>query len=125
MHEQITHTFLSFLNTVVLDPDAFVAGLRSINSNFAELSDGQKMFFSRPCSGYSSISSWCTYNILRVSMDQETWDAWTNIFECIITSRERRCGGVSERQYSCQDFRDYLESSEPAGMKSFVELVNS
>ena len=105
MHEQITHTFLSFLNVVVLDPDAFVAGLRSTDSNFAELSDGQKMFFfSRPCSAYSSISSWCTYNILRVSWTRRPGTPGANIFECIITSRERRRGGVSERQYSCRDF---------------------
>ena len=47
MHEQVTHTLLSFLHAVTSDPDAFVAGLRSTDSNFADLSDGQKLFFFR------------------------------------------------------------------------------
>jgi hypothetical protein len=39
MHEQVTHTFLSFLNSVLLDPDAFSAGLQSTDKNFADLED--------------------------------------------------------------------------------------
>jgi hypothetical protein len=31
MHEQITQTYLSFLNSVLTDPDTFVAGLRSFD----------------------------------------------------------------------------------------------
>jgi len=125
MHEQITHTFLSFLNTVVSDPDAFVAGLRSTNSNFAELSDGQKMFFFATLLGLFKHFELVYLQYTHGVMDQETWDAWSEHIRMYYHQPGAQVWWSLRKTVFVPGFRDYLESSEPAGMKSFVELVSS
>ena len=77
MHEQVTHTLLSFLHAVTSDPDAFVAGLRSTDSNFADLSDGQKLFFFATMLGLFKHFELMYVQHSQGVMDQETWDAWS------------------------------------------------
>ncbi len=125
MHEQITHTFLSFLNTVVSDPDAFVAGLRSTNSNFSELSDGQKLFFFATMLGLFKHFELVYLQHTQGVMDQETWDAWSEHIRMYYHQPGAQAWWSLRKTVFVPGFRDYLESSKPAGMKSFVELVNS
>ncbi len=104
MHEQVTHTLLSFLNAVISDPDTFAAGLQSTDSNFAKLSDGQKLFFFATMLGLFKHFELMYVQHTQGVMDRDLGRIGANIFECIITSRERRRGGVCERSPSFPGF---------------------
>ena len=54
-----------------------MAGLRSTNSNFSELSDGQKMFFFASMLGLFKHFELMYVQHTQGVMDQETWDAWS------------------------------------------------
>jgi hypothetical protein len=96
MHEQITQTYLSFLNAVLSDPDTFAAGLRSSEKDFADLSNKQKLFFFG-----SMLGLFKHYELMFVQHDQgvKSWTTkpgmpGTSTSACIFTSQARNPGGA-------------------------------
>ena len=125
MHEQVTHTLLSFLNAVISDPDSFVVGLQSADSNFAKLSDGQKLFFFATMLGLFKHFELMYVQHSQGVMDQETWDAWSEHIRMYFHQPGAQAWWSLRKTTFIPGFRDYLESSIHPEMKSFVELVNS
>lgn len=125
MHEQVTHTLLSFLNAVISDPDTFAAGLQSTDSNFAGLSDGQKLFFFATMLGLFKHFELMYVQHIQGIMDQETWDAWSEHIRMYYHQPGAQAWWSLRKATFIPGFRDYLESSVQPEMKSFVELLNS
>ena len=125
MHEQITQTLLSFLNTVIRDPDAFVAGVKSVDRNFAELSDGQKMFFFATMLGFFKHFELMYVQHAHGIMEQETWDAWSEHIRMQFHQPGAQIWWNLRKAAFIPGFRAYLDSSVPPEMKSFVDLLNS
>jgi hypothetical protein len=125
MHEQVTHTFLSFLNSVLLDPDAFSAGLQSTDKNFADLEDAQKLFFFGTLLGLFKHFELMYVQQSQGVMDQETWDAWSEHIRMYYHQPGVKTWWNLRKATFIPGFRNYLESSAQSEMTSFVELVNS
>lgn len=125
MHEQITQTYLSFLNSVLTDPEAFLLGLQSSDASFADLSDKQKMFFFG-----SLLGLFKHYELMFVQhdqgvMDKETWDAWNEHIRMYFHQPGVQSWWKLRKSTFIPRFRDYLDSSSAPEMMSFVDLVDS
>jgi hypothetical protein len=125
MHEQATQTLLSFLNTVLTDPDAFSAGLQCTDENFSDLTDGQKMFFFGTMLGFFKHFELLYVQHAEGVMDQESWDAWSEQMRMYYYQPGAQNWWKFRRATFIPGFRDYLESSTGSEMKSFVDIVNS
>jgi hypothetical protein len=124
MHEQITQTYLSFLNSVLTDPDTFVAGLRSSDETFADLTNEQKMFFFG-----SMLGLFKHYELMFVQydqgvMDKETWEAWNEHIRMYFHQPGAQSWWSLRKATFIPGFRNYLESSSVPEMTSFVNLLN-
>ncbi len=123
MHEQITQTYLAFLNSVLTDPETFAAGLRSTDDNFAELSDKQKLFFFG-----SMLGLFKHYELMFVQydhgvMDKETWEAWSEHIRMYFHQPGAQAWWSLRKATFIPGFRDYLESTSDSDMTSFVDLL--
>ena len=125
MHEQMTQTFLSFLNAMLHDPDAFAVGLKSVDRNFAELSDGQKMFFFGTMLGLFKHFELMYVQHAHGIMGQETWDAWSEHIRMYFHQPGAETWWNLRKAAFIPGFRAYLDSSAPPEMKSFVDVMNS
>ena len=125
MHEQATQTLLSFLNAVLTDPDAFSTGLQSTDENFADLSDGQKMFFFGTMLGFFKHFELLYAQYAEGVLDQESWDAWSEQIRMYYYQPGAQTWWKLRKATFIPGFRDYLESSSGSEMKSFVEIVNT
>jgi len=124
MHEQITQTYLSFLNAVLSDPNTFVAGLQSTDSRFSDLSDEQKMFFFG-----SMLGLFKHYELMFVQhdqgvMDKETWEAWNEHIRMYFHQPGAQSWWTLRKSTFIPRFRAYLESSTAPEMTSFVDLLD-
>jgi hypothetical protein len=124
MHEQITQTYLSFLNAVLSDPDTFAAGLRSSEKDFADLSNKQKLFFFG-----SMLGLFKHYELMFVQhdqgvMDDETWDAWNEHIRMYFHQPGAQSWWSLRKSTFIPRFRDFLESSSAPEMTSFVDLLD-
>lgn len=125
MHEQITQTYLSFLNSVLTDPETFVAGLQSTDKGFADLSNKQKLFFFGAMLGLFKH-----YELMFVQYDQgvmgkETWEAWNEHIRMYFHQPGAQSWWDLRKSTFIPRFRDYLESSSAPEMTSFVDLLDS
>jgi len=125
MHEQATQTLLTFLNAVLTDPDAFSAGLQSTDENFADLTEGQKMFFFGTMLGFFKHFEMLYVQHAEGVMDQESWDAWRDQMRMYYHQPGAHNWWKFRRATFIPGFRDYLETSPGSEMKSFVEILNS
>ena len=125
MHEQITQTYLSFLNSVLTDPETFVAGLQSTDKGFADLSDNQKMFFFG-----SMLGLFKHYELMFVQhdqgvMDKETWEAWNEHIRMYFHQPGAQSWWSLRKATFISRFRDYLDSSSAPETTSFVDLLEN
>ena len=123
MHEQVTQTLLSLLSSVLQDPEAFNAGLRSKSSDFESLTEKQKMFFFATMLGFFKH-----YELMHVQyrhgvMDQDTWDAWSEHIRMYFHQPGAQAWWSLRKATFVPAFREYLESSAPPQMRSFVALI--
>ena len=124
MHEQVTQTYMSFLGSVLLDPATFSAGLQSTDSDFSELSDSQKMFFFGTMLGLFKHFELMHAQHDQGIMDRQTWEAWSEHMRMYFHQPGAQAWWFLRRSTFVPGFREYLESSQPSEMKSFVELVS-
>ncbi len=125
MHEQITQTFMSFLNAVLRHPDAFAVSLKSVDRNFADLSDGQKTVFFATMFGLFKHFELMYVQHANGIMDQETWDAWSEHIRMYVHQPGAQTWWNLRKAAFIPGFRAYLDSSAPPEMKSFVDVMNS
>lgn len=123
MHEQVTQTYMSFLSSVLLDPDSFSAGLQSVDSEFSNLSDGQKMFFFGTMLGLFKHFELMHAQRDQGIMDQETWHSWSEHMRMYFHQPGAQAWWALRKYTFVPKFRIYLESSAPSEMISFVDLV--
>lgn len=45
IHEQVTQTYLAFLNSAIANPEAYAAGIQTTDAAFSNFSAGEKTFF--------------------------------------------------------------------------------
>ena len=124
MHEQVTQTYMSFLNSVLIDPEAFATGLRSTDTDFAGLSDGQKMFFFGAMLGLFKHFELMYAQHAQGVMDQKTWDSWSEHIRMYFHQPGAQAWWSLRRSTFVPGFQNYLESSVSPEMKSFVQLVS-
>lgn len=124
MHEQATQTLLSFLNAVLRDPEAFALGLQSTDENFADLTDGQKMFFFGTMVGFFKHFELLYAQYAEGVLDQESWDAWSEQIRMYYSQPGAKTWWKLRRATFIPGFRDYMETSTASEMKSFVEIVS-
>ena len=123
MHEQITQTYLSFLNSVMTDPSGFVAGLSSTDTDFADLTDEQKMFFFG-----TTLGLFKHYELMYVQHDQgimgdETWESWSEHIRMYFHQPGVQSWWALRKATFIPGFRAYLDSSTVPAMTSFVDLI--
>lgn len=123
MHERITQTYLSFLNSVLTDPEAFLVGLQSTDERFRDLTDDQKLFFFG-----SMLGLFKHYELMFVQhdqgvMDKETWDAWSEHIRMYFYQPGAQAWWALRKATFIPGFRDYLDSTPESDMTSFVELI--
>jgi hypothetical protein len=123
MHEQITHTLLSFLNTVLMDPEAFSKGLQSTDENLADLNDAEKMFFFGTLLGFFKHFELMYAQHRQGIMDQESWDAWSEHMRMYFHQPGVQTWWQLRKATFIPDFRDFLDSSESPGMTTWVDFV--
>lgn len=123
MHEQVTQTYMSFLNSVLLDPEAFSAGLQASDKTFSELSEGQKMFFFGTMLAFFKHFELMYAQYRQGVMDQETWEAWSEHIRMYFHQPGVQAWWSLRKSTFIPGFRDYLESSSPPEMTSFVDLL--
>ena len=124
MHEQITQTYLSFLNSVLTDPETFAAGLQSTDKNFSDLSNKQKLFFMG-----SMLGLFKHYELMFVQydqgvMDSETWEAWSEHIRMYYHQPGAQSWWALRKAAFIPRFRDYLDATTPPSMTSFVDLLD-
>ena len=124
MHEQVTQTYMSFLGSVIADPEAFAAGLKSTESDFVDLSDGQKMFFFGTTLGFFKHFELMFVQHAQGVMDAETWDAWSEHIRMYYHQPGAKSWWELRKVTFVPAFRAYLESSAPSKMTTFVELMS-
>ena len=110
---------------MIRDPDAFVAGLSSVDRNFADLSDGQKMFFFATMLGFFKHYELMYVQHAHGIMGQETWDAWSEHIRMYFHQPGAQTWLNLRKAAFIPGFRGYLDSSAPPEMKSFVDVMNS
>ena len=110
MHDQVTQTYMSFLNAVLRDPAAFSMGLQSESADFETLSDGEKLFFFGTPLGLFKHFENMYVQFSHGVMDTPTWTPGACIFVCIFTSPASRPGGASEKGHSFRIFSDFSKS---------------
>ncbi len=125
MHEQITQTYLSFLNAVLEDPETFAAGLQSTDKGFADLSNKQKLFFFG-----SMLGLFKHYELMFVQhdqgvMDKETWEAWNEHIRMYFHQPGAQSWWTLRKATFIPGFRNYLDSAPASKMTSFVDLLES
>jgi len=125
MHEQVTQTYMSFLNSVLLDPGAFSQGLQTTDNSFANLTDEQKMFFFGTMLGLFKHFELMHAQRDNGIMDQETWEAWSEHIRMYFHQPGAQAWWSLRKNTFVPGFRDYLESSERPDMKSFVDIANN
>lgn len=124
MHEQITQTYLSFLNSVLTDPEAFLVGLKASDESFSELTDKQKMFFFG-----SMLGLFKHYELMFVQhdqgvMDKETWESWSEHIRMYFHQPGAQAWWALRKATFIPGFRNYLDSTTDSDMTSFVELID-
>lgn len=124
MHEQTTRSTLSFLTTIVVDSEAFAAGLNSTDKNFSDLSDGQKMHFFASMLGMFKHFELMFVQYSQGTLDQKTWDAWSVHIRMQIQQPGAQTWWGFRRDTFIPEFRAFLESSSPPEMTSFVDVMD-
>ncbi|MDX1404789.1 MAG: hypothetical protein R3192_09635 [Woeseiaceae bacterium] len=124
MHEQVTQTYLSFLKAVLADPEAFMLGLQSTDERFKDLTNAQKTFFFGTMLGLFKH-----YELMFVQhdqgvMDRETWEAWSEHIRMYFHQPGTQSWWALRKATFIPGFRDYLASTSPPAMTSFVDLLN-
>ena len=123
MHEQVTQTYMAFLNSVLIDPEAFLEGLRSETPDFENLNDSQKLTFFGTMLGLFKHFEMMHAQYRHGVMDQETWKAWSEHVRMYFHQPGARAWWSLRRSTFVADFQNYLEASEAPEMKSFVDLI--
>jgi hypothetical protein len=124
MHEQITQTYLSFLNSVLTDTEAFMKGLQSTDENLADLTNDQKLFFFG-----SMLGLFKHYELMYVQydqgvMDKQTWEAWNEHIRMYFHQPGAQAWWALRKTTFIPGFRTYLDSSSAPEMTSFVDLLS-
>lgn len=124
MHEQVTQTYMSFLGSVIADPESFAAGLKSTESDFADLSDGRKMFFFGTMLGFFKHFELMFAQHAQGVIDAETWDARSGHIRMYYHEPGAKSWWELGKMTFIPAFRNCLESSVASEMTSFVELAS-
>jgi hypothetical protein len=114
---------MSFLNSILLDPEAFNAGIRSTSADFESLTEKEMMFFFATMLGMFKHFEMMHVQYRQGVMDQETWDAWSEHVRMYFHQPGAQAWWSLRKSTFVPDFRTYLESSVPPQMRSFVELI--
>ena len=123
MHEQVTHTYMSFLNSVLMYPEAFSAGLRSNTADFENLDDNQKLVFFGTMLGFFKHFEMMHAQYLQGVMDQKTWEAWSEHVRMYFHQPGAQAWWSLRKSTFVPDFQEFVETSDPPEMRSFVDLV--
>jgi len=123
MHEQVTQTYMSFLGSMLVDPGAFAAGLKSEQPDFADLNDAQKTFFFSTMLGFFKHFEMMFVQYSQGVMDEETWKAWsTHILMQFHQPGAQHWWNLRKDTFT-PAFRRYLDGSTAPQMRKFVDLL--
>lgn len=125
MHEQVTQTYMSFLSSVLIDPEAFSQGLHSKTVGFENLNVNQKLTFFGTMLGLFKHFEMMHAQYLHGVMDQNIWNAWSEHVRMYFHQPGVQAWWSLRRTTFVPDFRDFLESSVPPEMRSFVDLTEA
>jgi len=123
MHEQVTQTYMSFLNSVLIDPEAFSEGLRSTTVEFENLTERQKFVFFATMLGFFKHFEMMYAQYQHGVMDEQTWNAWSVHVRMYFHQPGAQAWWSLRRSTFVPAFQVYLETSEAPQMPSFVDLI--
>lgn len=124
MHEQVTQTYMSFLNSVLIHPKAFSDGLLAKTIEFEGLDDNQKLIFFGNMLGLFKHFEMMHAQYRHGVMDKETWEAWSEHVRMYFHQPGVQAWWSLRRATFVRDFREFLEASSPPEMRSFVDLID-
>jgi len=123
MHEQVTQTFMSFLSSVLTDPEAFSEGLRSKSAEFENLTERQKFIFFATMLGFFKHFEMMYAQYEHGVMNKETWNAWSEHARMYFHQPGAQAWWSLRKSTFVPRFQAYLENSEAPQMRSFVDLI--
>ena len=123
MHEQVTQTYMSFLNSVLMDPEAFSEGLRSKTAEFENLTEKQKFIFFATMLGFFKHFELMYAQYQHGVMNEETWNAWNEHVRMYFHQPGAQAWWSLRKSTFVPGFRAYLETSEAPQMRSFVDVI--
>jgi hypothetical protein len=123
MHEQVTQTYMSFLNSVLMDPEAFSEGLRSKTTDFENLTESQKLFFFATMLGFFKHFEMMHAQYQHGVMNQETWNACSEHVRMYFHQPGAQAWWSLRKSTFVLRFQAFLETSEAPQMRSFVDLI--
>ena len=124
IHEQVTQTYLAFLNSAIANPEAYAAGIQATEAEFSKLSAGDKTFFFGTALGFFKHFELMFVQNRKGIMDREIWDAWCVYIRMYFHQPGIQVWWKSRRDAFIPDFREFLESSAPPRMMSFAKVLD-
>ena len=124
IHEQITGTYLSFLNSAILNPEAYAAGISATEDEFSSLTPGEKTVFFGTALGFFKHFELMFVQNQKGIMDEEIWEAWSVYIRMYFHQPGIQLWWKSRRNAFTGDFQEFLESSEAPEMRSFASVLD-
>ena len=125
IHEQITSTYLSFLNSALLNPEAYAAGISVTEDEFSRLTPGERTYFFGTALGFFKQFELMYVQNQTGIMDKEIWDSWSVYILMYFHQPGIQLWWKSRKRAFTEDFQEFLESSEPPEMPSFASVLNA
>lgn len=123
IHEQVTQTYLAFLNSAISNPDAYAAGIQTTDDDFSKLSAGEKTFFFGTALGFFKHFELLYVQNRKGIMDRDIWEAWSVYIQMYFHQPGIQVWWKSRRDVFTPEFREFLESSERPNMPTFAEVL--
>jgi hypothetical protein len=123
MHEQVTQTYMSFLGSILVDPGAFAAGIKSEERDLADLNDAQKAFFFATMLGFFKHFEMMYAQYSQGVMDEETWNAWSTHIRMEFHQPGAQTWWSLRKDAFTPAFREYLDASTAPEMRKFVDFL--
>lgn len=124
IHEQVTQTYLAFLNSAIANPEAYATGIQATEADFSKLSAGEKTFFFGTALGFFKHFELMFVQNRKGIMDREIWDAWCVYILMYFHQPGIQVWWKSRRDAFIPEFREFLESSAPPQMTSFADVLD-
>lgn len=124
IHEQVTQSYLSWLNSAIANPEAYATGIQATEADFSKLSAGEKTFLFGTALGFFKQFELMFVQNRKGIMDKEIWDAWCVYIQMYFHQPGIQVWWKSRRDAFIPEFREFLESSAPPQMSTFASVLD-